>query len=194
VCVCVCVCVCADHLFWKGFTEEQGDWEEQGRWRPVQGCVGALLPGASWTQFLSSPGVIGLRLEHGMPFTVHAEFLLPCPHAWIGFPVGYTASPSYPSPHPQFVSFFHFNTYEHSICTIFTLPYPFPTSVPLPLVSIPPGRTCSAPPFSDFAFTLTLFLKFYSWWSLIIQKLIFLFNFFYLRGNIFIILISQSSF
>jgi hypothetical protein len=29
------------------------------------------------------------------------------------------------------------------ICTIFTLPHPFPTSSPLPLVSSSPGRTCS---------------------------------------------------
>lgn len=61
----------------------------------MRGHVGALSPGASWTQFLSSPGMVSLRPGDGTSFSLHAEFLLPCPHACIGFPVVYTASLSY---------------------------------------------------------------------------------------------------
>jgi hypothetical protein len=50
----------------------------------------------------------------------------------------------------QQVSFLCLHANVHSICTIFTLLYPFPTFCPLPLVPPTPGRTCSALSFSDF--------------------------------------------
>jgi hypothetical protein len=58
------------------------------------------------------------------------------------------------SPPPHFwssfnSSHFHLHICEHSICTIFTLPHPFPISSPLPLVLNPPGRTYPAFLFSN---------------------------------------------
>jgi hypothetical protein len=53
----------------------------------------------------------------------------------------------------QQVSFFHLHTCVHSICTIFTFLYPFPTSSPLPMGTDPtsaPDRTCSTLLFSNF--------------------------------------------
>jgi hypothetical protein len=51
---------------------------------------------------------------------------------------------------------FHFHTYIHSICTIFTYTCTFPTSSPLPLVPTPPPKTCSALLFSDFVYFLKM--------------------------------------
>jgi hypothetical protein len=48
--------------------------------------------------------------------------------------------------------FFCLHSCIHNICIIFILLHPFPAFSPLPLVSTcPPGRTCSAPLFFNFA-------------------------------------------
>jgi hypothetical protein len=109
-----------------------------------------------------------VRKRHGLSFSFFLIFFL----CWVGVHCGiYKTSYNVSnishlnSPPPPFsfypllppfleyfqqVSLFHLPICVHSICTIFTLPHPFPISSSLQLVPTTPGRTCSALLFFNF--------------------------------------------